>query len=134
MSLNLLTRELAAGRVCKVDTDIEPVIVELKFADGDTLICTPSQRLYCTSDWHQAGAIQPGMEVAELKCIGVSITPWNKEVFTLVVERWNNYCVLTDRGFSLIAHDNSSDLGYPVDFSSEQTHDASDGPNRTSSH
>ena len=116
MSYDLKVSRAVVGRVTRVDIDSEPDILNIDFDNGDGLICTPSQRLWQNEGWILAGEIRKGTRILGMTCKAVERRSWGKSVFTLVVERWNNYIVLGRNGAQIIAHDNSSDLGYPPGF------------------
>lgn len=112
-SCDLKSSQLTTGRVSKTEVDIEPAILRIHFSQ-DSLICTPSQRLWLGSGWVLAGSLRVGDVVAGLTCQSIMREDWGKSVHTLVVEPWNNYVVITALGTAVVAHDNSSDIGYPA--------------------
>ena len=120
VSYDLERRRFVEGKVVRVDVEIEPVILDIRFAKSDVLTCTPSQRLWAGSAWMCAGEVLGGVTVGEATCASVIQRPWGKSVFTLVVEPWNNYVVLSLKGERFVAHDNSSDVGYPPGFQMQQ--------------
>ncbi len=106
----------AEGKVRRVDLDSDPFLLDVEFEDGDMLTTSPSQRFWNYGSWSFSGSLRSDQVLAGRKIVRVVVRPWDGPVHTLVVEDAHNYLVLTRRGNTLIAHDNSVDFGFPTDF------------------
>ena len=99
------------GQIERVDVASEEILRRITFMNGKSVLCSPSQRLrdIRRKEWIRTARLYPGMELGDLVIKELGDIRWGKEVYSFVVQPFDNFLVLPDEDSTLlIAHDNSS--------------------------